>query len=73
MSHAFHNEPTFGGSIAQRARERRGLIELISEVMETEIEKLRKERTLPGEIKHPASDGITGGVRYVRRKPECGQ
>ena len=44
--------------------------ELISEVVETEIEKLRKERTLPGEVKHPATDGITGGVRYVRRIPE---
>jgi hypothetical protein len=73
MSHACHNEPVFGGSIAQRARERRGLTELISKVVETEIEKLRKGRTLPGEIKYPSSDGITGGVRYVRRIPECGQ
>jgi hypothetical protein len=44
--------------------------ELISEVVETEIEKMRKERTLPGEVKHPATEGITGGVRYVRRIPE---
>ena len=73
MSHACHNEPASGGSITQRAWERRGLSELIPEVVETEIEKLRKERTLPGEIKHPASDGITGGARYARRIPECGQ
>ena len=45
--------------------------ELISEVVEIEIEKMRKERTLPGEVNHPATDGITGGVRYVRRISEC--
>ena len=43
---------------------------MLSELI-SEVEKLRKERTLPGEIKHPASDRITGGVRYVRRIPEC--
>ena len=45
--------------------------ELISKVVETEIEKLRKERTLPGEVNHPSTDGITGGIRYVRRISEC--
>ena len=45
----------------------------LTDVVETGILEIRRKRTLPGEAIYSESDGITGGVRYVRRKPECGQ
>ena len=42
----------------------------LTDVVETGILEIRRQRTLPGEAIYPESDGITGGARYVTRISE---